>query len=242
VKQHTRDPHETETSGRNFDDCLTELADQRWNRAKSLALAESEGVDLTDDHWSVIIFMRKIIWNMACQSTRGQLLGRSTRIFPARAAPGTCAASSAADLSHKAAGSPICGPQRTPRTVRSGPPIEAAAFWITDQVLLLAVTSKVVIPADTTAIGAETMPATSAVGNDMSKNRLKQSFRCCSGPVLFLVSVCITLGLLFLWLDSGAGWIFIIAAGSALAAFSILGARGGRGDALDSRRPLPTGS
>ncbi|MGA7983479.1 MAG: TusE/DsrC/DsvC family sulfur relay protein [Chromatiaceae bacterium] len=59
MKQHTLDPHETETSGRNIDDRLTELADQRWNRAKSLALAESEGVALNDEHWSVIIFMRK---------------------------------------------------------------------------------------------------------------------------------------------------------------------------------------
>jgi hypothetical protein len=86
------------------------------------------------------------------------------------------------------------------------------------------------------------MPTTSAVANDMSKNRLKQSFRCCSGPVLFLVSVCMTLGVWFLWLDSGAGWIFIIAAGSALAVFSILGARGGRGAKLVSGRPVPTGS
>jgi len=59
VKQHTLDPHETETSGRNIDDRLTELAAQRWNRAKSLALAESEGISLNDEHWSVIIFMRK---------------------------------------------------------------------------------------------------------------------------------------------------------------------------------------
>jgi tRNA 2-thiouridine synthesizing protein E len=59
VKQHTLDPHETETSGRNVDDRFTELADQRWNRAKSLALAEGEGVALNDEHWSVIIFLRK---------------------------------------------------------------------------------------------------------------------------------------------------------------------------------------
>ena len=70
----------------------------------------------------------------------------------------------------------------------------------------------------------------------MSKNCLKQSFRCCSGPVLFLVSVCMTLGLLFLWLDSDAGWIFIVAAGSALAAFSLLGARSGCGAELEPRR------
>lgn len=66
----------------------------------------------------------------------------------------------------------------------------------------------------------------------MSKNHLKQSFRCCGGPVLFLVSVCMIVGSLFLWLDSGARWIFIIAAGSALAAFSLRGAGDRRGTEL----------
>jgi hypothetical protein len=75
----------------------------------------------------------------------------------------------------------------------------------------------------------------------MRKNCLKQSLLCCSGPVLFLVSVCMTIGLVFLWLDSGAGWIFIIAAGSSLAAFGFLGARGGFGPELASRRLVPRG-
>lgn len=75
----------------------------------------------------------------------------------------------------------------------------------------------------------------------MSKNCLKQAFRCCSGPVLFLVSVCMVIGVLFLSLDSGAGWIFIIAAGSALAAFSLLGARGGFGAEPESRLVVPSG-
>ena len=61
----------------------------------------------------------------------------------------------------------------------------------------------------------------------LSKNRLKQVFRCCSRPILFLVSVCMAIGLLFLVLDSGAGSIFIIATGSGLTAFSLLAARGG---------------
>lgn len=59
MKQYTADPHDTETSGRNFGDRLTELADQRWNRGKSLALAQSEGIDFNDEHWAVIVFMRK---------------------------------------------------------------------------------------------------------------------------------------------------------------------------------------
>jgi tRNA 2-thiouridine synthesizing protein E len=59
LNQYTVNPHDTETSGRNVGDRLTELADQRWNRAKSLALAESEGIDFKDEHWAVIVFMRK---------------------------------------------------------------------------------------------------------------------------------------------------------------------------------------
>jgi hypothetical protein len=50
VKQHTVDPHDTETSGSNVDDRLRELAVQRWDRSKSSALAESEGIDFNDDH------------------------------------------------------------------------------------------------------------------------------------------------------------------------------------------------
>lgn len=64
----------------------------------------------------------------------------------------------------------------------------------------------------------------------MSRNNLKHSFFCWSGPVLFLAGVCMIVGSLFLWLDSGSGWIFIIAAGSTLAAFSLQeGARDRRG-------------
>jgi len=61
----------------------------------------------------------------------------------------------------------------------------------------------------------------------MSKSSLIQSFRCCSGPVLFLTGVCMTIGSMFLWVESGAGWIFIVAAILALAAFSLLAARDG---------------
>ena len=61
----------------------------------------------------------------------------------------------------------------------------------------------------------------------MSKNCFKQAFRCCSGPILFLVGVCMALALLFLSVDAVVvGWIFIIAAASALMAFSLIGLRG----------------
>jgi tRNA 2-thiouridine synthesizing protein E len=59
VKQHSLDPHKTETSGRNIGDRLTELANQRWDRGKSLALADSEGIDFNDEHWAVIVFLRE---------------------------------------------------------------------------------------------------------------------------------------------------------------------------------------
>ena len=75
----------------------------------------------------------------------------------------------------------------------------------------------------------------------MSKICAEQAFRCNSGPVLLPVSVCMTLALLFLWLDSGAGWIFIIAAGSALVALSLLGAKHGCGAEFESRRLDPRG-
>ena len=58
MTQDTVDPHETETSGSNIADRSKELADQRWDRSQSVALAKSEGIDLNDEHWSVIVFMR----------------------------------------------------------------------------------------------------------------------------------------------------------------------------------------
>ena len=59
MKQQIVSPHETETSGSNTADRSTELANQHWDRAKSAALAESEGIGLSDEHWSVIVFLRK---------------------------------------------------------------------------------------------------------------------------------------------------------------------------------------
>jgi hypothetical protein len=61
----------------------------------------------------------------------------------------------------------------------------------------------------------------------VTRNALKESFRCCSGPVIFLAGVSTALGLLFLSVGSGAGWIFIATAASALGAFSLRGAMSG---------------
>jgi tRNA 2-thiouridine synthesizing protein E len=59
VKQQIVNPHETETSGRSIAERSTELANQQWDRGKSAALAESEGIGLSDAHWSVIVFLRE---------------------------------------------------------------------------------------------------------------------------------------------------------------------------------------
>jgi tRNA 2-thiouridine synthesizing protein E len=52
-------PHETETSLRDIDLRHTELAEQCWDRARSKALAEAEGIEFSDQHWQVIVFLRK---------------------------------------------------------------------------------------------------------------------------------------------------------------------------------------
>ena len=59
MKQQIIFPNETETSGSSIAERSTELANQQWDRAKSAALAESEGIGLSDEHWSVIVFLRK---------------------------------------------------------------------------------------------------------------------------------------------------------------------------------------
>jgi hypothetical protein len=53
---------------------------------------------------------------------------------------------------------------------------------------------------------------------------LEQAFRCNSRPVLFRVDICMMPALLLLRVDSGAGWISIVASGSALLAFTVPGA------------------
>ncbi len=60
VNQFIPNPHETETSGLNVADRTSELADQHWDRPQSAARAESEGIDLSDAHWTVILFLREL--------------------------------------------------------------------------------------------------------------------------------------------------------------------------------------
>jgi len=59
VSHQPLDPHETETSERDIDLRNTVLAAQCWDRARSKALAEAEGIVFSDQHWEVIVFLRK---------------------------------------------------------------------------------------------------------------------------------------------------------------------------------------
>ena len=59
MNHQTTLPYETNTSASNIGERRTELANQHWDRSKSLALAKAEGIALGDDHWAVIVFMRK---------------------------------------------------------------------------------------------------------------------------------------------------------------------------------------
>lgn len=52
-------PPDTETAGANAVDRLKELASHRWTRAKSQTLAKLEGIELNDEHWAVVVFLRQ---------------------------------------------------------------------------------------------------------------------------------------------------------------------------------------
>ncbi len=63
MTQFTTDPQDSETSGLQPNVRRTELAEQRWDRSKSVALAKNEGIDLNDEHWAVIVFLREYYLN-----------------------------------------------------------------------------------------------------------------------------------------------------------------------------------
>lgn len=50
----------TESSSQYAGVRFLELADQNWDRHKSEQLAQSEGICLNDEHWAVIIFLRRL--------------------------------------------------------------------------------------------------------------------------------------------------------------------------------------
>jgi len=59
MTQLTQDAQDSETSSQYAGIRLAELIDQNWSRSKSIDLANSEGIKLTDQHWDVIVYLRK---------------------------------------------------------------------------------------------------------------------------------------------------------------------------------------
>ena len=59
MTQYVINAQDTETYCRDFHIRRDELSKQEWNRDKSKELAAAEGVELNDDHWEVVIFLRK---------------------------------------------------------------------------------------------------------------------------------------------------------------------------------------
>jgi tRNA 2-thiouridine synthesizing protein E len=48
-----------ETLGWNCALRFVELADQSWDRNKSVDMAKTEGIQLNDEHWAVIVYLRR---------------------------------------------------------------------------------------------------------------------------------------------------------------------------------------
>ncbi len=59
MTQSIKNAQDSETSSQYAGIRLAELIDQGWNRSRSADLANSEGINLTDEHWDVIIYLRK---------------------------------------------------------------------------------------------------------------------------------------------------------------------------------------
>ena len=59
MTQFTINAQDTETSSQHLEMRFVELADQSWERGKSAKLANKEGILLNDDHWAVIVYLRK---------------------------------------------------------------------------------------------------------------------------------------------------------------------------------------
>jgi len=59
MTQYITNPNETETASHDIAIRRAEIAAQHWSRAKSSSLAKDEGIKLSDEHWAVIIYLRK---------------------------------------------------------------------------------------------------------------------------------------------------------------------------------------
>ncbi|MCW8903817.1 TusE/DsrC/DsvC family sulfur relay protein [Sedimenticola sp.] len=59
MTQFTINAQDTEKFSHYSEMRFAELADQSWDRKKSADLAQSEGISLTDEHWAVIVYLRR---------------------------------------------------------------------------------------------------------------------------------------------------------------------------------------
>ena len=59
MTQFTNNAQDSETFSQYAVIRLVELIDQRWSRSKSTTLAKNEGINLTDKHWDVLVYLRK---------------------------------------------------------------------------------------------------------------------------------------------------------------------------------------
>ena len=60
MTQFNSNAQDTETSSQYAGIRLAELIEQNWSRSKSAKLAIGEGIVLTDRHWDVIDYLRKL--------------------------------------------------------------------------------------------------------------------------------------------------------------------------------------
>jgi tRNA 2-thiouridine synthesizing protein E len=58
MTQFVSNAQDSETFSLNAGIRLAELSTQNWNRDKSADLAQNEGISLTDEHWTVISYLR----------------------------------------------------------------------------------------------------------------------------------------------------------------------------------------
>jgi tRNA 2-thiouridine synthesizing protein E len=60
MTQFINNTKDSETPSQHAGIRLAELIDQNWSRNKSSDLAMIEGISLTDQHWNVLVYLRKL--------------------------------------------------------------------------------------------------------------------------------------------------------------------------------------
>jgi tRNA 2-thiouridine synthesizing protein E len=59
MTQFINNAQDSETSSQYASLRRAELTGQHWNRKKSADLAQNEGISLNDEHWAVIVYLRR---------------------------------------------------------------------------------------------------------------------------------------------------------------------------------------